>query len=385
MRRPSATAGALAPAPIPALTGLRFVAALLVFVSHYPVPGVAGTPLRMMRSGYMAVTLFFVLSGFVLAYNYLERMETRLTPGVVGEFLLARVARIYPLYAVLIAFTWLLSAPPRVPLWPYLLAIQTWYPDVRFAFGLVEPSWSIGVEVFLYLAFPLLLAALVQLGVLRSGRRLVVVALLVCAAMLGAAVWFSLTGRSELSMMDPASAHRWLYRTPVARLGDFLLGMLGAAYCLRVARADATTRGRWRIAGLAAIAVTLVFMALPSVFYSAFSWDVAYALPAAVIFVGLTLDPRGRLARLLGAGPMRLLGEASYAFYLIHMLAGRWYAATDLGAAASLARYALFLAFVVACAIAIHLAFERPARRLIRSIFRIPPPAAAGVRAAMPG
>ena len=384
MGRPSAAAGALAPPPIPALTGLRFVAALLVFVSHYPVPGVAGTPLRMMRSGYMAVTLFFVLSGFVLAYNYLERMETRLTPGVVGEFLLARVARIYPLYAVLIVFAWLLSSPPRVPLWPYLLAIQTWYPDVRFAFGLVEPSWSIGVEVFLYLAFPLLVPALAHLRVLRSERRIALAALVVCAAMLGAAAWFTVTGRAELSSLDPASAHRWLYRTPVARLGDFLLGMLGAAYCLRLAPADPTTRSRWRVAAPAAIVVTLIFMALPWVFYSAFSWDVAYALPAAVIFVGLTLDPRARLARILGARPMRLLGEASYAFYLIHMLAGRWYVASNPGGVAGLARYGAFLAFVVGCAIAIHLAFERPARRLIRSIFRIPRPAVAGVRAAMP-
>jgi peptidoglycan/LPS O-acetylase OafA/YrhL len=384
MRRRSATAGALGPPPIPALTGLRFVAALLVFVSHYPVPGAAGTPLRMMQSGYMGVTVFFVLSGFILTYNYLHRLEGGLDAGVVGDFLLARLARIYPLYAVLILFVWLGSAPGALPVWPYLLAIQTWSPDVNVAFGLVGPSWSIGVEVFLYLAFPILVPLVIRFGILTSARRLALATALVAVAMIATAAWFSMTGRGALSIFDPASAHRWLYRTPVTRLGDFMLGMLGAIYCLRFAHDDAITRRRWRIAASAGVGLTLLFLAAPALFYSSFGWDAAYALPAAVIFVALTLDPHTRAARFLATAPMLLLGEASYAFYLIHRLASPWRAA-DPNGAASLALYALFVVLVTASAIAIHLAFERPARRMIRSLVRIPAPARATAHASARG
>lgn len=59
---------------IPALTGLRFAAALMVFFSHYNIPGLDGWALRVQGSGYSGVTFFFVLSGFIITYNYLEKL-----------------------------------------------------------------------------------------------------------------------------------------------------------------------------------------------------------------------------------------------------------------------------------------------------------------------
>jgi peptidoglycan/LPS O-acetylase OafA/YrhL len=378
-------ASVAAPPSIPALTGLRFVAAMLVFVSHYPVPGVEGTALRIMQSGYMGVTLFFVLSGFVLTYNYLDRLEAAPRGTVVRDFLVARFARIYPLYALLILFAWLQTAPGQVPLWPYLLAVQTWHPDVYFAFGLVPPSWSIGVEVFLYLAFPLLVPLAARLSILRSARRLALATAVVCVAIVGLALWFALTGRGALPTIDPASAHRWLYRTPVTRLGDFLLGMFAAIYCMRFAADDRAVRSRWRMAALGAAVAIVALMAWPANFFSSFSWDAAYALPAAIVFVGLTLDRDSAGARLLGARPMLLLGESSYAFYLLHKLAEPWHQAAGRGMPADLLLYLVFALLVAATAIGIHIAFERPARRFIRSMLAHRAGARSAVRGALPG
>src|SRR4051794_29809514 len=85
--------------PLRALTGLRFVAAMQVLLYHVYAPGSRGAPgwvRALVGSGYVGVGLFFVLSGFVLAYNYLEPMEA----GRVSrrEFWLARLARVYPVY-----------------------------------------------------------------------------------------------------------------------------------------------------------------------------------------------------------------------------------------------------------------------------------------------
>lgn len=120
----------------------------------------------------------------------------------------------------------------------------------------------------------------------------------------------------------------------MTRLGDFTLGILAA-------RPYAQTRGHVHVARvgglLAAIAglVILALMAWPSNLFSAWSWDLAYALPAAVLIFGLATAPLSLPARMLSIPIVVLLGEASYAFYLVHMLAldyfgaGRWAVATS--------------------------------------------------------
>jgi peptidoglycan/LPS O-acetylase OafA/YrhL len=83
------------------LTGLRFFAALYVVLFHQETTFAAGHHfskplLTFLGHGYLAVSLFFVLSGFVLTYNYADRWsETRFS-----KFLLSRFARIYPVYAL---------------------------------------------------------------------------------------------------------------------------------------------------------------------------------------------------------------------------------------------------------------------------------------------
>jgi peptidoglycan/LPS O-acetylase OafA/YrhL len=73
--------------PIHALTGLRFAAALLVFLHHAAGPRY--------YEGFSGVTFFYVLSGFILTYNY-HRTFTSLRPGELWSFYGSRLARIYP-------------------------------------------------------------------------------------------------------------------------------------------------------------------------------------------------------------------------------------------------------------------------------------------------
>src|SRR4051812_19791262 len=83
---------------LPALTGLRFVAALGVVFYHFGAPVLPSGPLQALGAGGAAgVTCFFVLSGFVLAYTYLPAGSNGLR-GTARAFYLARLARIYPAY-----------------------------------------------------------------------------------------------------------------------------------------------------------------------------------------------------------------------------------------------------------------------------------------------
>src|SRR2546423_1204586 len=156
---------------LPALTSLRFFAALHVFMFHVQaIGGVFGpASYRSLASiGYVGVTFFFVLSGFVLVYTYAGKAITA------RDFWRARLARVYPAYA----FALLLTAPffvfavhhyseIKVPFMAFqaahfkvagaleILLLQSWVPPAALSWNAV--GWSLSVEAFFYLLFPLVL------------------------------------------------------------------------------------------------------------------------------------------------------------------------------------------------------------------------------------
>lgn len=98
------------------------------------------------------------------------------------------------------------------------------------------------------------------------------------------------------------------------------------------------------------------------------SLDLLYAVPAALLFYLLASYPRVGLARLLSLAPIVAAGEAPYAFYLIHEPIGQSLVAgfaTGAGATQWVI-YTLDVLFIAIAAWGIHVAFERPARRLLR-------------------
>ncbi|MEI8082378.1 MAG: acyltransferase family protein, partial [Actinomycetes bacterium] len=214
------------------LTGLRWFAVLGVFFSHN-VPGGSTPPWvqRLFAGGYMGLPVFFVLSGFVLTVTYGESLSTP-TRSAIRNYGVARIARIYPLYLFVLVYVVLISASSSsLPdgWWQHFLAIQAWSPDVRFAYALNSSGWFVGVDMFLYAMFPILIVLFRPL--LRTPARGLMLA--GGAVLFIAAAWFFFrqTGLADRPPSDPASAHRWLYRMPAMRLGDFGLGIgLAAAF-----------------------------------------------------------------------------------------------------------------------------------------------------------
>ncbi len=191
---------------------MRFVAALMVFLSHYPIPGAPYRLRQIANSGYAGVTFFFVLSGFILAYNYTEGFVTDARRQL-GPYAVSRFARVYPLYLVTTLYMWFI-ADGDVDLWRYVLALQPWSSDINVAFGLNGPSWSIGVEAFLYAAFPAIVICLHKLGVLGSRRRMVMVGCVIVAIMLCLAYGFVLSGGSALHPSGPGIRAQMAVQNP---------------------------------------------------------------------------------------------------------------------------------------------------------------------------
>lgn len=136
-------------AVIPALSGLRGFAALLVFVSHSErrdiLPKFSG-----LTMGYMGVMLFFTLSAFLMTYLYLERLPDRQQQT---NFWVARFARIYPLHITLLLTGFLACvAGVSEETCPYAIDAETLVKNAAFV-GMFNVFWTISVEFQFYLLF----------------------------------------------------------------------------------------------------------------------------------------------------------------------------------------------------------------------------------------
>src|SRR3954469_3132944 len=163
---------------LPALTSLRFLAALHVLLFHVQAMGAVFGPawFRNLSSiGYVGVSFFFVLSGFILVYTYAGKQVNT------GDFWRARFARVYPAYAfaLLISMPFFLFAVRhfneiKLPFMAFeaahvkltaaleILLLQAWVPPAALSWNPV--GWSLSVEAFFYLLFPLLLLPYTRLS-----------------------------------------------------------------------------------------------------------------------------------------------------------------------------------------------------------------------------
>jgi len=294
------------------LTGLRGVAALYVVAFHYLDGLTFSSPGKtFLAHGYLAVDLFFVLSGFVMALSYARMFYTGFSLSTYWKFLGRRLARVYPLYLAatvvalfLVLLGWLPYVGPGslgITFVANLFMIQTW----GIGASLDAPGWSISTEWAAYLLFPLLLIpALYRRALYAWLSGAVALAILGVLCWIPASVAHKASADAVLNLSEPRLA------LPVWRcLSEFLLGLLA----FRIA---SDTRGLFR-ASRGWISSFLVLAALA-----------ALTVPRADLFFVFLLPP---LIAVLSEGdylPQRILsseiaqlgGKLSYSIYLVHVL-----------------------------------------------------------------
>ena len=152
---PAAVKANLSRPPLPALTGLRTLLALSIVFFHFTPPHMEILA-PIFNNGFVFVGFFFLLSGFILAYNYADRPNLSKR-----DFWVARFSRLYPVYlaALVISYQMLASewgAHSRAEFWQgFLLTpllLQGWFPNLATFWNTV--AWTLSCEFMLYLAFP---------------------------------------------------------------------------------------------------------------------------------------------------------------------------------------------------------------------------------------
>jgi peptidoglycan/LPS O-acetylase OafA/YrhL len=314
-----------------------------------------------MESGYMGVTVFFTLSGFVLTINYFESLR-RPSRHRIWAYAVARFARIYPLYLLIfvaIVAKMKLEGAATNGWLQHLLVVQAWSTNGALASGYNGPALSVSVEVFLYACFPLVAIAVARI---RSTPALLATVLIVVTAMTLLIVSFIL--------IPIPSPHYWLYQMPLTRLGDFTLGMLAARIYLDLRDKPAIVRtgGVVAISGAAAL---VLLMTWPPLLHTVWGWDFAYVIPSVAIIFGLAIAPHGLLGRTLSLPVFVFLGEASYALFLCHKQILGHFGSTDWVTAISpvnVLRQLLVFMLILGIAVVLHKLVEVPARAWIRRL-----------------
>lgn len=335
------------------LTSARGLAAWLVVLYHIRAgtPWLADPLMALAHKGYLAVDFFFLLSGFVI-YLSAHRDLLRDGPAAIPAFLGRRIARIYPLYALILAgtvvFALLLRATgrdagdypwPELPL--HVAMTQNWgFTD---ALSWNHPAWSISAESAAYLLFPLLVLGT---PISRARRPNLLAGMILSIAILFA--WMRWGGHATLGADIPANG---LMRC----LTEFSCGALLCAFWLRGRDCD-------RRSLLLSLAGVALFWGLWLAGWGAEAW----AFPAGAACLILTLAHASGLARNpLHWRPFLYLGEISYATYLAHYMAWIGFKILFVRDAADVppGQVALFLAMLLGLSALLHHGVERPGRR----------------------
>lgn len=299
----------------PALDGLRALAVTAVIVQH------AGYVV----GGYFGVTIFFVISGYLITGMLLAEHDST---GVIalGAFYRRRFARLAPALslAVVVILGWLLATGVSIASWwAGLVGTLTYTTDLLLAAPLVqhvgsyEWSWSLGIEEQFYLVWPLLM-------ILLLGRRAGRVSLAVVAAAVVALAWVQ---RARLSYGRPS--HERVNFTFDTHMDAIALGALlalllagGAVGCS--VQSSRLARVVVQCACVLAAVCVVAVIRQPWQTERLTSRDLAgygqVGLLCAVVVGGVVLTPLGPVSRLLALPPFVHVGKLSYGLYVWNLL-----------------------------------------------------------------
>ncbi|GHJ44215.1 acyltransferase [Catellatospora sp. TT07R-123] len=301
---------------LPALTGMRFIAAAAVFLFHAmyqmffaSTQAQADYTSIFGRAGYLGVGFFFVLSGFVLTWSVRDEDTT-------PRFWRRRFFKIYPnhLLTFVAAFILLTTVSGAVvekkPAILNFFLLQAWFPQFEINNSVNNISWSLSCEALFYLAFPLLFALIRRI---RPERLWAWAAVVVVGIFAVPFVSLLLPDPEQLAWMPASRNQFWfIYFFPPARLLDFIFGIVLARIVL------AGRKLPLGVGGAVALAVTAY--ALAPLAWGKFSFVAITVVPIGlVIAAGAVADAEGRRTW-LASPAMVWLGNVSFAFYLWHFM-----------------------------------------------------------------
>jgi peptidoglycan/LPS O-acetylase OafA/YrhL len=349
-----------------ALTGLRCFAAINIVFFHFSNPQWFGWLAPVVNAGYVSVSYFILLSGFVLGYNYNARARAGQLDRV--RFWKARFTRIYPIYLLsLLLSVGTLSKEyashthgmfwTGVVLTPLLL--QGFIPSISTFLN--TPAWTMSAEASYYVIFPWLAR---WKRPERVSRCLWILAGIWMLGMIPGALYIAFNP-DGIARPDRWSYGHWLWAlkyTPYTHVASFIFGVILAELDELVPR-----EGLLRlILGLTGFAGIFGLLTLGPLMPYAIMHDGLLMPLFGCIVLGLA--GKNPLATVLGIRPLVFVGEASYCLYLLHFNLWNMLHDSHILDRLGLTRFDPWLSYALLIAMAVvtlHLV-EKPAQRILR-------------------
>jgi peptidoglycan/LPS O-acetylase OafA/YrhL len=311
---------------IPALTGVRAIAAFFVFFHHYNQLDFSYPIQRTLNEFHMGVTMFFVLSGFLICMRYYGNSE--ITGSWFRKYIKNRIARIYPMYLFLTLLTFLFFfivggessvmgavQSPILILVLNIFFIRGFFDDLKFT-G-VGQGWSLTVEECFYLLAPVFF-----IGIKKNKNNLFYYPLVLLVFGVTMVLVFS-----NFYVFGFFKNFQFLFLyTFFGRCIEFFVGMKLALIVLekneKIHQLPVfTTIGLF---GMAIAISVLVFLPLNGREFGLyhpfgiFTNNIILPIGIAILYYGLMIE-KSWLQKFLSSATMQLLGKSSYIFYLIHI------------------------------------------------------------------
>lgn len=301
------------------LTGLRFIAVCLVFIYHnrkYWRDSIHPELLRLINEFHVGVSLFFVLSGFLIAYTYEDKPMH--STAAYFKYILIRCARILPLYWLILTIYNLDNAYGKYHFSALTYSLAHGFSDAHNLDGLAQ-AWSLTVEMSFYIVAPLLFFIKKKNIIL-----LLLVLIMLFLAFWSIGVYWQHINRNPDRFFSPINF--LLISTFPGRCTEFLAGMILAT--------AVQTKSIWlqQIKYKTALGFLLMILTIYGIgWFQVDRYDHGYAHPLGLI-ISKTLLPATMVlllaglmfentffSKFLGSKFLVLLGNASFAFYLVHI------------------------------------------------------------------
>ena len=353
---------------MPALTGLRAFTATNIVFFHFWNPAWFGPLAPMMDNGYVGVNFFFLLSGFILTYNYADRKDAGQFNR--SQFWQTRVSRLYPVYLLGL----LISFPILELEWRYRthanfflgLALTTimqqgWSPKLATFWN--TPAWTLSCEVAFYLLFPLLLMIKWPR---KASKLLLILALLWLASLVLPTIymWLRPDGMAPINRMSNSYWLRAVKLTPLPHLPTFMFGIVLSRFNDQM---KFSNRTRFWLALTGIASVTTVLMQGQKMPFLLMHNGLISPLFAVTI---LGLAGHHPITRTLSLPLFVTIGEASYCLYILHFNLWDWIHRSGILVRLHLLRYDPWVSYIMLeiAAFVAYRCIERPSRNWLRSV-----------------
>lgn len=383
---------------LPSLTGLRFWAAFSIMLNHLLLGFVARDDAMLapflQASGLLGMDAFFILSGFIIHYNYSQRLSDFSVTSY-RHFLGARIARLYPLYTALLTIDFLtqdsLSWQMASSVLAFFLTMtQSWFylhaPDgtiVPHVLARSSIAWSISTEFLMYCFYPALLWLMLKLRFpLKWSLPTIVLSCMGLSLFMGYVLrhageidqWaVRFFGPQAGSASGSNSFVFWLtFISPYFRFFEFIIGALVAEAHDRLANHEAGRLEQLLASAIGIVSLLVILASFLPVQQRIPTMDRLHEVTGYYPFIALIIFvcaryPFAVTARIFGAGFLVFLGECSYSIYLFHIYIYSAVQRTDVTLLQPLKVLVLW-GSVFVCAYVLYVVIERPGRRLFRRL-----------------